>query len=94
MFEFLFQIECNLYQLCFCVFAGPDLPERTYGAAMVTTPDGTGVVLIGGWNTKLIYELKCTTGGCQWSLMAQRLSVRRYYHIALYVPDSFADCEH
>jgi hypothetical protein len=77
------------------VFAGPDLPQATVGAAMVPTPDGTGVVLIGGSPTrKDLHELKCTTGGCQWSLMAQHLSVKRYYHIALYVPDSFAACEH
>jgi hypothetical protein len=77
------------------VFVGPDLPEKTFGAAMVPTPDGTGVVLIGGYYTaKDLYELKCTSVGCQWSLMAQHLSVSRYFHIAFYVPDSFADCEH
>jgi hypothetical protein len=93
-FKFLFQIECNLYQLCLGVFAGPDLPQGTYAAAMVPTPDGTGVVLIGGWNTwKDLHELKCTTGGCQWSLIAQHLSAERFHHIALYVPDSFAVCE-
>jgi hypothetical protein len=79
----------------FCVFAGPDLPQATHGAAMVPTPDGTRVILIGGGTTKKdLHELKCTTGGCQWSLMAQHLSVSRYYPIALYVPDSFAVCEH
>jgi hypothetical protein len=94
MFKFLFQIECNLYQLCFCMIAGPDLPKATMGAAMVPTPDGTGVVLIGGWDTwKDLHELKCTTGGCYWSLMAQHLSVSRHRHIAFYVPDSFAVCE-
>jgi hypothetical protein len=77
------------------VFAGPDLPKATMGAAMVPTPDGTGVVLIGGsYTRKDLHELKCTTGGCQWSLMAQHLSVERRYHIAFYVPDSFAVCEH
>jgi hypothetical protein len=39
-----------------CLFAGPDLPQVTYGAAMVPTPDGTGVVLIA---LKDLYELKC-----------------------------------
>jgi hypothetical protein len=93
--NYCFKLNCYLYQLCFCVFAGPDLPEAINGAAMVLTPDGTGVVLIGGRHTlKDLHELKCTTGGCQWSLMAQHLSVKRRYHIAFYVPDSFADCEH
>jgi hypothetical protein len=77
------------------VFAGPDLPIATSDAAMVLTPDRTGVVLIGGsFIEKDLYELKCTTGGCQWSLMAQHLSVGRWRHIAFYVPDSFAVCEH
>jgi hypothetical protein len=62
---------------------------------MVPTPDGTGVLLIGGISTrKDLHELKCTTGGCQWSLMAKHLSVERWYPIAFYVPDSFAVCEH
>jgi hypothetical protein len=92
----MFQIEfLFISALFFCLFAGPDLPERTWAAAMVPTPDGTGVVLIGGvWTEKDLHELKCTTWGCQWSLMAQHLSVGRRYHIAFYVPDSFADCEH
>jgi hypothetical protein len=77
------------------VFVGPDLPQKTFGAAMVQTPDGTGVVLIGGYYTdKDLYELKCTSVGCQWSLMAKHLSVSRIYHISFYVPDSFAVCEH
>jgi hypothetical protein len=47
------------------VFAGPDLPKATKGAAMVPTPDGTGFILIGGFpNTaKDLYELKHTSLG-------------------------------
>jgi hypothetical protein len=86
----------TIYQLFFCVFAGPNLPKATSGAAMVPTPDGTGVVNIGGYpfNPFNLYELKCTSVGCQWSLMAQHLSIGRIGHIAINVPDSFADCEH
>jgi hypothetical protein len=87
-------LNCNLYQLCSGVFAGPNLPKATDSAAMVPTPDGTGVVLIGGYKTnKDLYELKCTSRGCYWSLMEKQLSVTRARHIAFYVPDSFAVCE-
>jgi hypothetical protein len=61
---------------------------------MVTTPDGTGVVLIGGKNShKDIYELKCSSTVCNWSRMEQKLSVERFGHVAMYVPDSFVDCK-
>jgi hypothetical protein len=77
------------------VFAGPDLHQAPSGAAMVPTPDGTGVVLIGGYNIKKeLHELKCSSGGCQWIMMAKHLSFSREDHIAFYVPDSFAFCEH
>jgi hypothetical protein len=78
------------------VFAGPNLPKGTHAAAMVPTPDGTGVVLIGGYYTnKDLNELKCSSSSCNWSLMEKQLSVqKRMYHIAFYVPDSFAVCEH
>jgi hypothetical protein len=62
---------------------------------MLPTPDGTGVVIIGGYDKKRdIYELKCSIGSCNWSLMEQYLSVDHAFHVAIYVPDSFAVCEH
>jgi isoleucyl-tRNA synthetase len=75
------------------VFAGPDLPKPTYAAAMVLTPDGTGVVHMGGEFTKKdFFELKCSESICNWSLMDQKLNVDRVYSVAMYVPDSFVDC--
>jgi hypothetical protein len=77
------------------VFAGPDLPKATQGAAMVPTPDGTGVVLMGGDKTrKDLHELKCSSTECNWKKLNKQLSVSRYHHIAFYVPDNFAVCEH
>jgi hypothetical protein len=78
------------------VFTGPDLPQATRGAAMVPTPDGTGVVLIGGYpNTKVLLELKCsTTAACNWMKLRKQLSFKRAFAVTLYVPDSFAVCEH
>jgi hypothetical protein len=73
-------------------FAGP--LKATYGAAMVPTPDGTGVVLIGGDPAhKELYELKCSSSDCIWSKMDQKLSVARMFHVAMYVPDNFVNCE-
>jgi hypothetical protein len=89
------KLNCNLYQLCFGVFAGPDLPKATYAAAMVPTPDGTGVVMIGGVQTrKDLHELKCSSRSCTWMKLNKQLSVGRYWAVAMYVPDSFAVCEH
>jgi hypothetical protein len=79
------------------VFAGPDLPKATSGAAMVPTPDGTGVVMIGGGGTnKDLYELKCSSrsSSCTWMKLNKQLSVDRVYAVAILVPDSFAVCEH
>jgi hypothetical protein len=77
------------------VFAGPDLPQATVGAAMVPTPDGTGVVMIGGHPArKDLYELKCSSRSCNWMKLNKQLSVVRMYAIAFYVPDSFAVCDH
>jgi hypothetical protein len=82
------------YILWYCVFAGSNVPEATKKSKMVPTPDGTGVVLIGGTFTRQdLYELKCSSSSCNWSLMEQRLSVERFYHNAFYVPDGFAVCE-
>jgi hypothetical protein len=74
--------------------AGPSFPKPTYGAMTVPTPDGTGVVHIGGIDTrKELYELKCSSSACNWNLMEKQLSLKRYRHVAMYVPDSFVDCE-
>jgi hypothetical protein len=77
------------------VFAGPDLPKATSAAVMVPTPDGTGVVLIGGYHTrKDLHELKCSSRSCNWKKLNKQLSVNRAYVVAFYVPDCFAVCEH
>jgi hypothetical protein len=77
------------------VFAGPDLPKGTKGAAMVPTPDGTGVVLIGGENIrKDLHELECSSSFCIWMKLNKQLSVERFRAVAFYVPDSFAVCDH
>jgi hypothetical protein len=66
------------------VFAGPNQHKITDEAAMAPYPDGTGVVLIGGSATcKDLYELKCSSSSCNWSLREQKLSVDRRFQTAL-----------
>jgi hypothetical protein len=62
---------------------------------MVPTPDGTGVVLIGGSDTrKDLFEMKCSPSYCYWKLMElQHLSIARTRPVAMYIPDSFVVCE-
>jgi hypothetical protein len=45
-------------------------------------------------NTRNIYELKCSSNSCNWSLRNQTLSVDRAAPVAMYVLDSFVDCGH
>jgi hypothetical protein len=71
------------------VIAGPNLPKATAGAAMVPTPDGTGVVLIGGYNSrkepKDLIELKCSSSSYNLGYMKQKLSVDQAYSVAINV---------
>jgi hypothetical protein len=58
---------------------------------MVPTPDGTGVVLIGGYHArKDLYELICTSNSCNWNSLDQKLSVNRFQSVAIAMD---VDCE-
>jgi hypothetical protein len=66
---------------------------------MVPTPDGNGVVIIGGvtrHKTSILdlYELKFSSRSFYWMKLNKQLSVDRSGPVALLVPDSFAVCEH
>jgi hypothetical protein len=73
---------------------GPSFPYKTSTGNMLPTPYGTGVVLIGGGmdTANDLYELKCLSTICNWTKMEQTLTVGRSDAVAMYVPDSFADC--
>jgi hypothetical protein len=76
------------------LFAGPSLNGETSTGVLVPTPDGTGVVLIGGHDyLRDLHELKCSSTDCKWIRMDQQLRFDREHHVAMYVPDSFVDCE-
>ena len=85
----------------FLTFTGPDLPYRlTYiSQAMVTSPDGMGIIIIGGYNTdsgsteKRIIESRFD--GSQfldWQVMDQELKTARAAHVVIPIPKSITTC--
>ena len=70
---------------------GPELPYGLYGSAMATTPDGNGVILVGGrmspypWWSDSILELKADGQGWvgAWTTLSTKLQYGRQYHIII-----------
>ncbi len=67
---------------------------------MVTSPNGQGVIIIGGKksgkvNTSDLLKLNCDikNEGCKWVKMSQRLKVGRRFHEAFYIPNAMSDCD-
>ncbi len=75
---------------------GPTLPKHLLGAVCLTSPDGTGILIVGGYNdeeaeNKLIYLLQHSRAdGFQWSTVAE-LSGGRVHPVAMLIPDP-VDC--
>ena len=77
---------------------GPPVP--TFGmsmANMITTPDGKGVLFIGGGiPSKMsdeIFQLVCPTknlASCQWKKLSQKLQNARRGQVSMLIPDSLA----
>ena len=59
---------------------------------------GNEVIVSGGnsndgtWEQKAFYKLNCISQGCTWQSMTTELSVPRYEHVAVVVPDNFVSC--
>ena len=71
---------------------GPELPYGLYGSAMATTPDGNGVILVGGKSSEIppeysdsILELKADGQGWvgAWTTLSTKLQYARAYHIII-----------
>ena len=63
---------------------------------MVEDPLG-GVILIGGASSlkspsDYLHRLAHAGEGAKWTELPQRLSVGRYHHVAILIPDSLANC--
>ena len=66
--------------------AGPELPYRLRNSAMATSPDGNGVILVGGTsNSDSILELKADGQGWvgAWTTLSTKLQYARAYHIII-----------
>ena len=67
---------------------------------MVTSPDGNGIILIGGFRDRVgrlakILELRRDTNGwaSSWTTMKQKLKYSRNLHVAIPVPNELTTCE-
>ena len=84
----------------FLTFTGPDLPYGFWwmNQAMVTSPDGMGIIIIGGYNSdsgkrKRIIESRFD--GSQflpWQVMDQELQFNRSSHVVIPIPKSITNC--
>ena len=64
------------------------MPKKLYGlSAVVLSGD---LYAIGGYDGNYqtaIHRLSCSSGNCAWTTMDQELTVARYCHIAMAVPN-------
>ena len=74
------------------LISGAKLPFKLYDSAMVTSPSGKGVVVIGGFNvnedTNALHELKSISSK-EWVPLKQTLQHARDAHIAISIPDDW-----
>ena len=76
------------------LISGPKLPFKLSGSAMVTSPSGKGVIIIGGYNhteykiSNALLELKGISSK-EWVPLKQTLQHRRYGHVAIPIPDNW-----
>jgi hypothetical protein len=66
-------------------------------ASLLPSPDGQGVILMGGLNSDYvpqssIYKLICDQLGCKWSEMEQQLKNARSFLVAMLIPDALTNC--
>ena len=87
-----------MYLYVFLDISGPSLPDYVSGInqAMVTSPDGGGVMIIGGYipstdTSPKILELRA--GGSSWQERAQELDNGRYSHVVIPVPERITTCQ-
>merc|ERR1712150_78865 len=74
---------------------GPSLPYGLSGSSMVCSPQGDGVIVIGGWNSEIgrdsvdVLELK--NNSKEWKMLETKLQFGRRFHVAL--PISIEICQ-
>jgi hypothetical protein len=69
-----------------------------WGASLLPSPDGQGVIVIGGYSDtdneyqSSIYKLICDQLECKWSEMEQQLKIARSNFVAMLIPDALTTC--
>ena len=78
--------------------AGPRLDVKNSRQQYLTSPNGQGIIALGGKATSYyntIYEFKCDPGNsldeCQWFTLQQKLKYAWAKFAAMYIPDSLAN---
>ena len=80
---------------------GPELSDGLYdiGQSMVTSPDGMGIIIVGGYNADSdSYEkriLESRFDGSKflpWQVMDQELENERRSHVVIPIPKSITNC--
>ena len=78
--------------------SGPKLPYKLgYQPLMLSSPNGSGVILIGGWNpnqnksSNNLLELPNTLA-TEWTILNQTLQNRKTFPVAFYIPDNLTKC--
>ena len=75
------------------LISGPKFPFKLSGSAMVTSPSGKGVIIIGGHNhnkskfSNALLELKDISK--EWVPLKQTLQHERAGHVAIPIPDDW-----
>ena len=80
----------TIHQLIKHLSTGPELPNAISGSAMATSPDGNGVILVGGQSSTSNYldsilELKADGQGWvgAWTTLSTKLQYARKWHIII-----------
>ena len=88
----------ELFRNLFLDISGPKLPNYVshISQAMVTSPDGGGVMIIGGYTPSNNYSpkiLELRAGGSSWQEHDRELENGRYSHVVIPVPESITTCQ-
>ena len=78
--------------------SGPKLPNyvTSMNMAIVKSPDGGGVMIIGGWTpstSKSPKILELRAGGSSWQEHDQELDNGRHEHVVIAIPESITSCQ-
>ena len=77
---------------------GPNLPVQMSAFPLLPTPDGQGLLALGGYsgaeNRDRILHLDCpgSLATCQWKNWRKNMRLGRALHVAMYIPDNLDLC--